>query len=129
MLPPDWLPQIKAAYPMRKGAYGWYDLKRHMKARIADFSWDDIIEGTKRFRKFAVEDEIWGTCFVMQPVKFYGRGCYFTEDWATDIAASPQMTLDAEAEDYGLVRADGESDESLKHRLGIAQTMKIHKIK
>jgi len=129
MLPPDWLTQIKAEYPLRKGAYGWYDLERHIRARITDFTWDEIIEGTKRFRKFAVEDEIWGTCFVMQPVRFYGRGCYFMEDWAIESGPAPVILLDVQAEKYGIVRADSESDESLKRRIGVAQTRKMYNVK
>ena len=99
-----------------------------MRVRIADFTWDEIIDGTKRFRKFAIEDEIWGTCFVMQPVRFYGRGCFFTEDWATE-SAPATVTLDLQAEKYAIVRADGESDESMKGRIGVAQTRKIYNIK
>jgi len=128
MLPTDWLVQIKATYPLRKGAYGWYDLERHIKARLADFSWDEIIAGTKRFRKFAVEDEIWGTCYVMQPVRFYGRGCFFMEDWATE-SAPPTITLDLQAEKYGITRADSETDDSLKKRIGVAQTMKMYPVR
>ena len=64
----------------------------------------------------------------MQPARFYGRGCYFTEDWVTETAPA-NITLDVQAEKYGISRADMESDESLKHRIGIAQTRKIHKIK
>lgn len=37
-----------------------------------------------------------------------------------------ETPLDDEAADLGLTRQDGESDESLKRRIGIAQTMKAY---
>ena len=85
MLPKNCLEQIKENYPKRKGGYGWYDLERHLKARLRNFTWDQIIEGTKRYKKFAINEEIFGTPFVMQPTRFYGKGCYFSEDWETEI--------------------------------------------
>ena len=123
MLPKDWLDQIKEHYPKRKGSYGWYELERHIKARLAQFTWDQIIEGTKRYRAFAVSDEIYGTCFVMQPTRFYGRGCYFMEEWETE----PELTtLDDEARAVGIERQPGEDDDGLKRRIGIAQTQKMY---
>ena len=126
MLPKDWLEQIKEHYPKRKGSYGWYDLERHIKARLNQFTWDQIIEGTKRYRHFAIFDEIFGTSFVMQPTRFYGRGCYFTEDWETEIE-SAQTSVDDTAREHGLTRARGESDENLSKRIGIAQTKALYR--
>ncbi len=82
--PDDWLAQIKEHYPRRKGGYGWYDLERHINARSAKFTWDEMIAGAKRYRKFAISESIYGTPYVMQPARFFGRCCYFTEPWETD---------------------------------------------
>lgn len=121
MLPENWLDEIKEHYPKRKGSYGWYELERHVKARLKQFTWNQILEGTKRFRRFAISDEIFGTSFVMQPTRFYGRGCYFMEDWEIEVD-SATLTVDDQAKEHGIERQPGEPDESLKRRIGVAMT-------
>ena len=124
-LPDDWLEQIKQHYPKRKGSYGWWELERHVKARLNQFTWEQIDKGTRRYRNFAILEDIYGTSFVMQPIRFYGTGCYFMEDWQTEIE-SAQLNVDDTAQEHGLTRAEGESDESLNKRIGIAQTRKLY---
>ena len=60
-----------------------------------------------------------------RPVRtFFGPGEWWEEDYELPSDGSVELSLDQEAEQYGLVRQAGEGDESFKRRLGIAMTMK-----
>mgnify|MGYP000533458542 CR=1 FL=1 len=70
-----------AEFPKRTGnpkaaAYTQY------KARFKDkYEYNDMLEGTKRYKQFCIATGKMGTEFVMQAKKFYGRDEWFLEEW------------------------------------------------
>ena len=82
-LPDDWFDQIKAAYPKRYGGYGWGALRRLIPARLAEGNtWDDILEGTRAYSRFCDHTGKTGSELVKQAKTFYGRDCWFLEDYS-----------------------------------------------
>lgn len=81
-LPDDWLSQIKAEYPKRYGGQGWFALKRLIPARLTEgCTWEEIIEGTKAYARYCDHTGKTGTELVKQARTFYGRDCWFLEDY------------------------------------------------
>ena len=63
-------------------------------------------------------DAQWKEGFIPHPTTYLNQ-----ERWDDELAAAENVvTLDQEAKNYGLTRRDGESDDSLKVRLGNAMT-------
>ena len=82
MLPDDWLQQLKDAYPKRYGGQGWAALRRLVPARIAEgFTWDEILDGTKAYKKFCEHTGKTGSELVKQAKTFFGRDAWFSEDY------------------------------------------------
>ena len=126
MLPPDWLQQIREAYPKRIGGQGWGHVKKRVPALIkVGESFDDMLEGCEGYSRMLKDTGKYGTEFVMQARTFFGPGEWWLETY--DLLARDYVkTLDEKASDVGLVRSDGEPDESLQKRIGIAQTKAIY---
>ena len=81
-LPKDWLDQIKSAYPKRSGGQGWGLLKKKIPSLIRQGStFEELIEGAKRYKAFCVADGSEGSCYVKQAITFYGPGEWWMEDW------------------------------------------------
>ena len=123
MLPTDWLEQIRAHYPKRVGGQGWGHVKRRVPELIQlgeDF--EDLLEGVKRYSALMKATKTERTAYVMQARTFFGPGEWWMEDYELPNDGSVDLTLDQEAEQYGLQRQENENDESLKRRLGIAIT-------
>jgi hypothetical protein len=81
-LPTDWFEQLKSEYPKRYGGQGWAAVRRLIPARLSEgASWDELLNGTKAYAKFCVHTGKTGTELVKQARTFYGRDCWFSEDY------------------------------------------------
>lgn len=126
-LPTDWMRQLQAAYPKRAGGQGWGHVRKKVPELINDgHSFEELLDSVKRYCALckALGDE--RGPFVMQARTFFGPGEWWLEDYDLPTDGSVTLTLNQEAETHGLKRGPDESDESLKRRLGIAQTKAIY---
>lgn len=79
-LPEDWQQQIKAAYPKRYGGYGWADALRLIQSAVArGESFEAILAGTVRYRKYCEASGKIGTELVRQAKTFFGPGRWWAE--------------------------------------------------
>ena len=121
-LPEDWKQQIKNAYPKRQGQ-GWKLAFQKIEAHVKNGEkFSEILKGANSYRCYCIENEI-EPQFIKMAVTFFGPGEWWNE---YDEVEENVMTLDDEAGKLGIARQEGESDESLKRRIGIAQTMKAY---
>ena len=119
-LPPDWLKQIRDVYPKRTGGQGWGNVKRLVPALIErGESFEDLLDGAERYGEYC---RTTNEKYVRMAQTFFGPGEWWLEDYDIPRDGSVELTLDQEAEGYSLKRQDGESDDSLRRRLGIAMT-------
>ena len=123
MLPDDWQKQLSAVYPKRKGQ-GWQNAKRQILQHLKNGeSFDEMLRGSDNYRKhIAVSGE-----FVRMAQTFFGPNMWWLE-FLDDEEVENEYTLDDEASKYGLTRGENESDESLKRRIGTAQTKRQYGI-
>ncbi len=120
MLPPDWFEQLRAAYPRRKGQ-GWVAAKRQILKHLDNGeSFDEILKGTHCYRRYIAESGE----FVRMARTHFGPQMFWLE--FDDDDCSNEITLDDTAGDCGLTRAEGEDNESLNKRIGIAQTKAMY---
>jgi len=120
ILPPDWKQQLLKVYPKRQGQ-GWVDAKRWIEKHLDNGEdWDEMLFGANAYRLHIVKTGE----FVKMARTFFGPQMFWLE--YDDEECDNEVTLDDEARMYQIERQDGESDASLKHRLGIAMTQKIH---
>lgn len=126
-IPFDWRQQLRESYPKRKGHQNWQQcgerIARHLKNGE---SWDEMLIGAKNYRKLCAEENT-EPCYISQATTFYGPKMLWTEYQEMD-DCSNAPSLDDKAQDVGLTRADGESDEHLSGRIGIAMTRKAYAI-
>lgn len=123
MLPEDWRQQLLKVYPKRNGQ-GWQNAKRQILKHLENGeSFEEMLRGADNYRKhIALSGE-----FVRMAQTFFGPNLWWLE-FQEDDEISNEFTLDDDAAQYGLTRADGESDESLRRRVGTAQTKKQYGI-
>jgi hypothetical protein len=81
-IPEDWLEVLKTEYPRRHGGNGWHALKKIVPARLSEgFTWEDILNGTRSYKKYCIRTGIAGTIYVKQARTFFGPDCWFDEDY------------------------------------------------
>ena len=81
-LPDDFMAEIREAYPKRYGGQGWATTKKRIVTRASEgHSWEEILSGTKSYRKFCDSTGKTGTELVKMAQTFYGPGCWFLEDY------------------------------------------------
>ena len=74
---------IVEAYPKRSGGQGWTPAKRLIQGHLANgVSYDDILEGTKAYAKWCNYSGKTGTELVKQARTFFGRDCWWEEDYS-----------------------------------------------
>lgn len=126
MLPSDWLKQIQKAYPRRTGGQGWGYVKRRIPELIKKGeTFEDLLAGAQQYGDLcrATNEK-----FVRMARTFYGPDEWWLEDYELPSDGSVELTVDQEAELCGLQRQNGETDEQLMHRIGVAQTNKKYGI-
>jgi hypothetical protein len=121
-LPPDWRKQLQAVYPKRNGQ-GWVKAGQQIQKHLQDGeSFDDMLIGADNYRKHcAVSGE-----FVRMAQTFFGPNMWWLEFMEFEDEKN-ELTLDDKAAEYGLKRQDGEDDNSLNTRLGVAMTREKYK--
>lgn len=73
---------FKLVYPSRAGDQGWRRAHRAVRARLSDgYSWNEILEGTKRYAAFIAASGKEGTEYVKQAATFLGPDLHFLEPW------------------------------------------------
>ena len=120
MLPTDWLEQIKKVYPRRRNGQGWGEVKRLVPALIKNGeAWTNILSAAQQYGDYcrATNEQ-----YVRMAQTFFGPGEWWLEDYDLPRDGSVKLTLDQEAEQHEITRQSGESDDALRHRLGIAMT-------
>ena len=120
-LPDDWRDQLKAVYPHRKGQ-GWIRAKQQIENHLANGEdFEAMLRGADNYRRHvAATNE-----FVRMAQTFFGPNMWWLE-FQDDVEVSNEITLDDTARECGLERGPDESDESLKQRIGVAQTKAIY---
>lgn len=72
--------EFRAIYPKRGGGHRWADAKKHIRARLREgHTWDDIIDGARRYAVYirAIGKE--RTEFVLQGATFVGTNLGFLD--------------------------------------------------
>jgi hypothetical protein len=94
--------EFRALYPARAGSQPWTKAEKAIHARLADgVTWDEIIEGVRRYAAFCAATGKARTEYVLQASTFCGPDKRFLEDWstpATKADARLSTNLDAAAE-------------------------------
>ncbi len=123
MLPKDWRQQLQSAYPKRMGQ-GWLNAKRQIQIHLeAGELFDEMVQGANNYRVHCAESGE----FVRMAQTFFGPNMWWLE-FLDDESCENVITLDDEAKSQGLIRSDGESDNSLKDRIGTAQTKAMYPV-
>lgn len=86
-LPADWLDQLRAAYPKRRGDQGWGAVRRLVPRAVADgATFDQLLTGAKHYAKHCDREGLTGTPMIKQAATYFGRDCWW-EEWQV-----PQLT-------------------------------------
>lgn len=73
---------LKRIYPKRAGSSNWKKAQGACNARLkAGHTWDEILDGAKRYASFCEATDITGTQFVKQAATFCGPELHFLEPW------------------------------------------------
>lgn len=82
-VPEDWLQILRQEYPRRYGGNGWQALKKIVPARLSEgYTWEQLLEGTKGYKKYCIKTGLIGTVYVKQARTFFGPDCWFDEDYS-----------------------------------------------
>lgn len=75
--------EFKSVYPKRAGGNPWDRAEKAINARLQDgATWDQILDGTRRYAGFCLATGKARTEYVMQAATFCGPGKRYLEDWA-----------------------------------------------
>ena len=73
---------FKNAYPERSGSNPWPKAAAAATARIkGGYSFDQLVDGARRYKRFCDATGKTGTTFVMQAQRFLGPGLEFENEW------------------------------------------------
>jgi hypothetical protein len=82
-LPAEYWEILKAEYPRRYGDQGWIAVRTLVpRALTAGATWDEILEGTRSYKRFCDATGKTGTELVKQAKTFYGPQQLWTEDYS-----------------------------------------------
>jgi hypothetical protein len=74
--------ELKQIYPKRAGDQGWSKATKACNARLKNGStWNEILDGVRRYAAYCEATDIIGTQFVKQAASFCGPECHFTLPW------------------------------------------------
>ena len=77
--------QAWGSYPKRAGTNSKAAALRQWQARVTEGATAaELFAGTERYAKFCRVTEKWGTEYVMQAQRFYGRDRHWEETWAAN---------------------------------------------
>lgn len=82
---------LRAIYPKRAGSQPWNRALKAARARIREGStWDEILEGVRRYARWATDTGKIGTETVMQAATFCGPDRHYLQDWVPPISKGGQ---------------------------------------
>jgi hypothetical protein len=121
LLPDDYMKQLQSVYPKRHGGQGWRKVRTELIPKLIKegVTFEDLLEAAKGYGDYcrATNDQ-----YVRMAQTFFGPGGWWEEEYDIPTDGSVELTLDQEATKYGIMRQEGEDDESLRNRVGIAMT-------
>ena len=134
----DRFDEFKAAYPKRAGTYKW-PLAYKLCLRVTqsgDATWDDLIAGAERYKRFVQFTGRERSEFVMMPSTWLGDNTQgWTEDYELPIDTSKpraltddqkrELALIRQGNEEGLTRAPGESLDSFSARIRRAYIARV----
>jgi len=89
MLPEDWLKQIQAVYPRRKGGQGWGYVKRRVPELIKEGNdFEDLLAGAKSYGDYC---KATGEEYVRMARTFFGPDEWWAEDYAVETFTPRRM--------------------------------------
>jgi hypothetical protein len=89
-LPPDWLDQLKRAYPRRTGGQGWGALSRLIPGILrCGATFEQLRTAADSYRAHCDREGLSGTNFVMQARTFFGRDGWWQESYEPE--AQPKL--------------------------------------
>lgn len=100
--------EFKALYPKRAGSQPWTKAEHAIRARLADgATWDDIIEGVRRYAAFCAATGKVRTEYVLQASTFCGPDKRFLEEWSAPATkADTRLTANLIAAEEFMRRTD-----------------------
>lgn len=74
--------EFRSLYPKRSGDHRWQTARNHIRARLREgHTWDDILDGTRRYAAFVRAKGDEGTPHTKQAASFVGTDRCFLEPW------------------------------------------------
>lgn len=74
--------EFRSLYPKRSGDHRWQTARNHIRARLREgHTWDDILDGTRRYAAFVRTKGDEGTPHTKQAASFVGTDRCFLEPW------------------------------------------------
>lgn len=137
-MPVTWLDELKAAYPKRSGPMSWPRVFLKVRRALLETSWDDCIEGVKRYAKYCQEAGIEGSGFVVAPARFFEDEIYL-EDLTFAPAEDPKIidqrarsltariAVEERAREAGIVFDKRDSTESIQTRINLERDRPKHR--
>jgi hypothetical protein len=130
MLPDNWFELLKNEYPKRPGGQGWGSVKKLVPRAIqSGATWDEILAGTKAYKKWVQSSGKAGTEYIRMAQTFFGPGEWWAEEYEVE-AEVVKTDWNAVAEDLGIpVRQEGEEMEAFRRRIGVATVAKERRLR
>jgi hypothetical protein len=109
--PPEFL-RLKLAYPQRSGSQPWSRALQAINARLREgHSWDEILDGTRRYADFCSATGKVGTEHVQQAARFCGPGKEFLQPWSLPVTkADNRLNANLSAADEFMRRTEPHDD-------------------
>ena len=113
-LPDDWLKQIQAVYPRRRGGQGWGYVKRRVPELIKEGNdFEDILAGAKSYGDYC---KATGEEYVRMARTFFGPDEWWAEDYTVQTFTPRRPPAEVTAEDRA---ADQRKFEEQMAKLGV----------
>jgi hypothetical protein len=105
-MPLDWSAQLCNAYPRRSGPSGWHGTRLMLALRRAliDSTWEQIIDGCKRYKAYCQASGKEGTDYVQAPQRFIEDQSYL-EQFTHQVPEDPRVIEARAKENARLQRA------------------------
>lgn len=98
-IPDDWLDQLKAAYPARRGGQVWPAVIRLVTRHFEDgCEFEPMLKGAQNYRTYFARRGELGSEYVMMARTFFGRDMHWLEWAEMDMRTPAEIALDAKWE-------------------------------
>jgi hypothetical protein len=139
-LPQDWNKQLMRDYPARSGPCQWGSMKLMIAIRrgLMTTSWEEMLEGVRRYAQYARDSGKEGSEFILSPKTFFDDQC-FLEQFTYQVPEDPKKIEARQKEKERMARAEvagaaldpplfalpGESAAAFETRIMLAQQTKV----